>query len=121
MTDLLQKRCVPCDPPSALTGGGENNDIQPLDREVAKGLLAEVPGWELAPDRKHITRTWRFKDFGGAMQFANEVATLAEAEGHHPDMRISYGKVRLELTTHAIGGLTENDFILAAKINELER
>lgn len=120
MSDLLHKKCIPCDPPPALTGGGGGSGIRAYGREEAVGMLREIPGWELKDEAKGIVRSWRFKNFVEAMQFVNEVAKLAEAEGHHPDMRISYGKVRLDLTTHAIGGLSENDFILAAKITALD-
>jgi 4a-hydroxytetrahydrobiopterin dehydratase len=83
----------------------------------AQTLLAEVPGWDLADQT--LSRTFRFKDFKEAMAFVNQVAGLAEAEGHHPDIHISWNRVRLDLTTHAIKGLSENDFILAAKVNAL--
>jgi 4a-hydroxytetrahydrobiopterin dehydratase len=78
-----------------------------------------VPGWELQPDEQKLVRSFKFKDFKEAMAFVNRVADLAEAEGHHPDILISWNRVRLELTTHAIKGLSENDFIMAARIGEL--
>jgi 4a-hydroxytetrahydrobiopterin dehydratase len=110
MTDLLQKKCIPCE-----VGSG----IEPLDRDRASRLLAEVSGWGLDDNARMLSRTLRFKDFVEAMTFVNRVTALAEDEGHHPDIHISYNVVRFELSTHAIGGLTENDFILAAKINRL--
>ena len=84
------------------------------DQEIMK-LLRELPGWSLK-DRA-IEREFRFKDFKGAMEFVNSVAALAEAEDHHPDICISYNKVRLTLSTHKANGLTCKDFILGAKIN----
>jgi 4a-hydroxytetrahydrobiopterin dehydratase len=89
----------------------------PMPAAQAQTLLAEVPGWDLADQT--LSRTFRFKDFKAAMAFVNQVADLAEAEGHHPDIHISWNRVRLELTTHALTGLSETDFILAAKVNAL--
>jgi 4a-hydroxytetrahydrobiopterin dehydratase len=106
MADLLQKHCIACE-------GG----TPPLPLEQAQAMLAEVPGWAL--EGSTLTRKFRFKNFKDAMVFVNRVADLAEAEGHHPDIYISWNRVCLELTTHVIKGLSENDFILAAKINEL--
>lgn len=106
--NLLNKKCVPCD-------GG----TPPLSEEAAKNYLKETPAWTLSPDANNISREFNFKDFLMAMDFVNKVATLAESEGHHPDIYIFYNKVKLELWTHAVGGLSENDFILAAKINTL--
>jgi 4a-hydroxytetrahydrobiopterin dehydratase len=108
MTTLTHKFCVAC---AAGT--------PPLPAEQAEALLAEVPGWALAGQT--ISRTFRFPDFRAAMAFVNQVAALAEAESHHPDIHIAWNRVRLDLTTHAIKGLSENDFILAAKINTLLR
>ena len=87
--------------------------------------MPQVPGWALATDddpdkglkNARIFKEYKFKDFIGAMNFVDKVAELAEEEGHHPDIHINYNKVLLELWTHAIGGLSENDFILAAKID----
>jgi 4a-hydroxytetrahydrobiopterin dehydratase len=80
-------------------------------------LLPQVPGWVL--DGTLIHQRFRFKNFVEALAFVNAVGALAEAEGHHPDIHLSWNRVHLELTTHAIKGLSENDFILAAKINEI--
>jgi 4a-hydroxytetrahydrobiopterin dehydratase len=88
--------------------------------EEAERLMEQVPGWELKPEEQKLVRRFKFKDFKAAMSFVNQVAALAEAEGHHPDIYISWNRVRLELTTHAIKGLSENDFILAAKISMLD-
>ena len=104
MTTLTQKFCMACEA-----------GTPPMPAAQAQTLLAEVPGWDLADQT--LSRMFRFKDFKAAMAFVNQVADLAEAEGHHPDIHISWNRVRLELTTHAIKGLSENDFILAAKVN----
>ncbi|PIR89388.1 MAG: 4a-hydroxytetrahydrobiopterin dehydratase [Candidatus Harrisonbacteria bacterium CG10_big_fil_rev_8_21_14_0_10_40_38] len=92
----------------------------PLTREQSLPYMAEVLGWEIGINSKQISRDFKFDDFKTAMKFVNSVAELAEEEGHHPDIHISYNKVRLINSTHAIGGLTENDFILAAKINRIK-
>ena len=107
MSDLLSKKCVPCE-------GG----VPPMGEEEIAGLLPQVQGWEVI-EKKKIQKVFKFKDFRAAMEFVNKVAGLAEEEGHHPDIHIHYNKVRLELWTHAIGGLSENDFIAAAKINAI--
>lgn len=104
--DLTRKKCVPCE------GGVPRVEGATLD-----ALLASVSGWQLAGDR--IRKHLRFADFRAAMAFVNAMAELAEAEGHHPDFSVHYSTVDVEIWTHAAGGLTENDFILAAKIDEL--
>ena len=91
---------------------------QPFDLETINGLLPTVPKWKVE-DTTTIKRSFRFNNFIESMGFINEVAQLAEAEGHHPDIFISYSYVRISLTTHNIGGLSENDFIMAAKIDEI--
>ena len=91
----------------------------PLERSDAEKLLKEIAGWTLSEDGKRITRDFSFKNFVEAIQFANEITPIAEAEGHHPDLSIGWGRVQVALSTHTVGGLSENDFILAAKINEL--
>jgi 4a-hydroxytetrahydrobiopterin dehydratase len=106
-SDLSLKKCVPCQ-------GGAS----PLKKEEAVELLSRVQGWELS-GKTQITREFKFKNFLDAMGFVNRVAETAEAEGHHPDIDIRYNRVKLVLSTHAIGGLSENDFILAAKIDRL--
>jgi len=88
-----------------------------MSSEEAEEMALQVPGWELEENR--LIRRFRFKDFREAMVFVNRVADLAEGEGHHPDIYISWNRVRLELTTHAIKGLSENDFIIASKVNDL--
>ena len=80
---------------------------------------AQVPDWTIADDAKSISRSWTFKDFAEAISFLTKVAAVAESEGHHPNIWNSWNKVKLELSTHSIGGLSENDFILAARIDQL--
>ena len=82
-------------------------------------MLDQVPGWELADSGKRITRCYKRKDFAEALAFVNRIGAVAEEEGHHPDITFGWGYVTVELFTHKIGGLHENDFILAAKINGL--
>lgn len=94
--------------------------MAPLTVEQENALMKEVSDWQLLQEETHkLRRQFKFKDFVGAMAFVNQVADLAESEGHHPDMKIVYNRVTLDLFTHAVGGLSENDFILAAKINNL--
>ena len=108
--DLATKHCAPCE-------GG----TKPMSRSEAEAYLAQVPGWKLVEgERLKIARSVKFKDFAQAMTFVNRLAEVAEVEGHHPDFCVSWNRVKLELVTHAIGGLSENDFIMAAKISELE-
>src|SRR3989344_3754785 len=106
MKELLKKKCVPCE------AGAE-----PFTEKQAKDYLAEMNDWTLDENYKKISKEYKFKDFIGAMNFVQKVADLAESEGHHPDIHIHYNRVMLDLWTHAIGGLSENDFILAAKID----
>jgi 4a-hydroxytetrahydrobiopterin dehydratase len=89
-----------------------------LSRMEAEALLPQVPAWSLG--EKEIRREFRFKDFGQAMDFVNNVASISNEQDHHPDIFISYNKVRLALSTHKIGGLSMNDFIMAAKIDLLQ-
>mgnify|MGYP002778910152 CR=1 FL=1 len=104
---LAGRKCTPCE-------GG----TPPLPPDAVPGLLAQVPGWSLAPDGKRIRREWVVTDFAAGLEFVNRVGAVAEAEDHHPDLHLTgYRKVAVELTTHAANGLTENDFILAAKID----
>lgn len=91
--------------------------MKPFTREEAQSYIDENPDWILDADAKKISKEFKFKDFIGAINFVNLVADIAEEEGHHPDIHIDYNKVNLELWTHAINGLSENDFILAAKID----
>ena len=105
--DMAKKHCAPCE-----------IGTRPFDFETINELLPAIPEWKLE-DTKIIKRGFRFKDFVEAMKFVNKVANIAESEGHHPDIFVSYNYVRITLMTHNIGGLSENDFIMAAKINEL--
>ena len=91
----------------------------PLTIQEAQTLLKDIPAWMLSPDVKKVARQFTFKNFSEALAFTNKVGAIAEEEGHHPDITLSWGKVGIELTTHAIGGLSENDFILAAKIDAI--
>ncbi len=115
--NLSEKKCVPCEGGTPPLTPGEvakyMTELKPLD--VARGK----PEWENV-DSKKIRREFTFRNFREAMAFVNKVAELAESEGHHPDIHVFYNKVTLELWTHAVGGLSENDFILAAKIELLK-
>lgn len=91
----------------------------PLTIPEAKKLLEETPSWTLSPDVKKMSKSFKFKDFAEALAFTNKVGVIAEAEGHHPDIALSWGKVGISLTTHAISGLSVNDFIVAAKIDAI--
>ena len=93
---------------------------KPLVRTHAKQLLSKIEGWELNANGKIIYRDFELKNFMAAIRLINGIAKIAESENHHPDIHLtSYRKLRIELSTHAIGGLSENDFILAGKINQL--
>lgn len=110
MSKLAKKKCVSCE-------GG----VEPLYPEQSEVLLKELnPEWMLIDQCRMLARTFIFKDFKQALDFANKVGVIAEEEQHHPDLTVGYGNVGVELTTHAIGGLSENDFILAAKIDEIK-
>jgi 4a-hydroxytetrahydrobiopterin dehydratase len=106
MSDLAKKDCVPC------KGG-----VPPLEGKALNDLLRQVDGWT-AVEGHHLTKTYPFKDFAGALAFVNKVGAIAEHEQHHPDIYLAWGKVRIEIWTHKINGLTESDFILAAKCDE---
>ena len=108
MSELLSKQCIPC------TIGAE-----PLPEDLRDQLLAQLgDAWSLE-DGHHLRRDFAFDDFAGALALTNRVGELAEAEGHHPDIYLAWGKVSITIWTHKIDGLTESDFILAAKIDEL--
>jgi 4a-hydroxytetrahydrobiopterin dehydratase len=109
INQLAEKRCVPCE-------GG----VPPVTPEEATAQLAHLPGWQLTHAGKRIRKDWKFKNFVDAMRFLDRVGEVAEADQHHPDLHLeSYRMVWIELWTHAIGGLSENDFVLAAKIDQL--
>lgn len=105
---LLTERCIPCE------GGA-----LPLMRKEAEALMAQLSDWTLDVNAQKLSKTLSFKNFKDALAFTNKVGELAEQEGHHPDITLQWGKVGIELTTHAIKGLSQNDFILAAKIDAL--
>jgi 4a-hydroxytetrahydrobiopterin dehydratase len=106
---LTSKKCVPCE-------GG----VEKFTRPEAADQLILLDGWHLSDDALRIRKEWVVKNFMAAMDFFNRIAEVAESEGHHPDLHLEgYRNVRIELSTHAIGGLSENDFILAAKIDQL--
>ena len=110
MTELAEKHCVPCE-------GG----ISPLTREEADRYLKKLaPDWALTGDAKEIRKDFKFKGFQGTMFFVNAVAWIAQAEGHHPDLEVGFNHCLVRYSTHAIGGLSENDFICAAKIDKLQ-
>ena len=107
--ELLQKKCLPCE------GGVDACSLQ-----EAKSQSSAIPQWVLSPEGKWIERSLGLKNFVEMITCVNQIADLAEAEGHHPDLHLTgYRNLRIELTTHAIGGLSENDFILAAKIDQI--
>jgi 4a-hydroxytetrahydrobiopterin dehydratase len=102
---LTEKRCVPCE------GGAK-----PFDKKQIKGYLKQLPsGWKLIDDKK-ISKRFKFKSYPESVAFVNKVALIAQDEGHHPDMEVHYDNVVVEFWTHSVGGLSENDFIMAAKI-----
>lgn len=107
MTDLATKTCVPC------RGG-----VPPLKGEDLVSLHKQVPGWSVVAEH-HIAKTFKYPDFRKALDFVNRVGDLAEEQGHHPDIFLTWGKVEITIWTHKIDGLTESDFIMAAKIDQL--
>lgn len=111
MSELTEKRCKPCE-------GG----VAPLSRTQAQALMQQLQSqWKLADDGKSLHCEWKFKNFYHAMSFVNAAAHIANAEDHHPDLEVGYGYCRMKYSTHAIGGLSENDFICAAKVDALPR
>ncbi len=107
MSDLAAKTCVPC-------GGG----VPPLKGEDLSILQKQVDGWNVVEEH-HVTKTFMFSNFREALKFVNQVGELAEEQRHHPDIFLAWGKVEITTWTHKINGLTESDFILAAKIEQL--
>ena len=106
---LAKKKCVPCE-------GG----VEPLWPQQVKTQIDKMPGWRLSKDSQSLRKSWMLKDFAAAIKFVNSIAKLADKENHHPDLHLTgYRNFAVEITTHAIGGLSENDFILAAKIDLL--
>lgn len=111
MTSLAEQRCKPCE-------GG----VAPLTLAEAQALMKQISEtWKLAADGKSIRAEWKFRNFYHTMSFVNAVAHIANAEDHHPDMEVGYGYCRMNFNTHAIGGLSQNDFICAAKVDALPR
>ncbi len=109
VADLSERRCAAC-----------NEETPALNAGQVKEFLPAIPDWKLTADGKRIRREWQVKDFAAGLAFFTRVGRVAEAENHHPDLHLSdYRKVAIELSTHAIGGLSENDFIVAAKIDQL--
>ena len=105
---LAARRCVPC-----------RGDTPPLRGEAAAALLAQLgPGWRIA-DEHHLEKEFRFRDFREALGFVNRLGEVAEQEFHHPDLQLAWGRVRVEIWTHKIRGLTESDFVMAAKADSL--
>lgn len=106
--DLTSQKCVPCE-------GG----TKPLTQKEIEPYLTNVKDWKVKDEGKKIEKKFRFKDFKQALAFVNQIGEIAEKEGHHPDIDFGWGYAEIELSTHAIGGLSVNDFILAAKIDRL--
>ncbi len=111
MSDLINKKCVPCE-------GG----VMPFNISEIHKYQKKVDGWEIVKDNKNIyllEKNFKFKNFKKSQDFVNKVANISEEEGHHPDINFGWGYVKINVTTHAIEGLSENDFILAAKIDQI--
>lgn len=108
MSDLASRRCVSCD-------GGTPK----LSADAVRELLAEVPGWHVNAGKDAIARTFTFRNYFETMAFVNAVAWIAHGEDHHPDLTVHYDNCVIRWNTHAVGGLTENDFICAAKVSAL--
>jgi len=109
MSELATKQCTPC------RGG-----VEPMSRERAEAMMDQIPDWELITEAPLRVRcTFKLDDFRAAIDFVNAIAEAAEAEGHHPDLEIHYNAVVVSFHTHKIGGLHENDFIMAAKVDQL--
>ena len=107
MVDLLSKRCVPCE-----------GNTTPLKAEEIAGYQEQIPSWEVR-NQHELYRKFKSKNFAEALAFVNKVGALAESEGHHPDITFGWGYVEITTFTHAVDGLSENDFILATKIDSL--
>ena len=109
MAELADKTCVPC------RGG-----VPPVKGAELEALKKQVPGWEVVNEH-HLHRAFTFPDFKSALDFVNRAGAIAEEQGHHPDIFLAWGKAEITIWTHKIDGLTESDFVLAAKINRLQR
>ena len=109
LTDLASRHCTPC-----------KQGAPPLTAEEIEPLIARLDGWSVV-EQHHLTKSYKFSNFLDGLEFVNRVGEIAESEGHHPDVYLSWGKVGIEIWTHKIDGLTESDFVLAAKIDRLAR
>jgi 4a-hydroxytetrahydrobiopterin dehydratase len=107
MSDLADKTCVPC-----------KGDVPPLAGAELESLSRQLPEWEVV-DGHHLRREFRFRNFREALEFVNRVGELAEEQGHHPDVDFGWGHAGITIFTHKIDGLTESDFVLAAKVDRL--
>jgi 4a-hydroxytetrahydrobiopterin dehydratase len=105
--ELLEKSCKAC-----------NKNTKVLSDAESGQLLRQLCGWSIR-ENKHLSKSYKTGDFAKSLSMANEIGALAEAQGHHPDLLVTWGKLTVTLSTHIVGGLTENDFILAAKIDRL--
>jgi 4a-hydroxytetrahydrobiopterin dehydratase len=107
MADLAERECVPC------RGG-----VPPMNGAEIEKLLPQLEGWQVI-DEHHLQKLYRFKDFRASLEFVNRMGNLAEQQGHHPDICFGWGKAEVTIWTHKIDGLSESDFVLAAKIDKL--
>ena len=107
MADLAQRECVPC------RGG-----VPPMKGDEIKSLSAQLPEWQVVNEH-HLRKEYQFKNFAETLDFVNRVGKLAEEQGHHPDICFGWGKAEITIWTHKIDGLTESDFVLAAKIDKV--
>src|SRR5579862_3121133 len=105
---LAEKTCVPC-----------KGNVPPLKGAALKTLQSELPDWDVVEEH-HLHRTFKFPDFKTALDFVNRAGQIAEEQGHHPDILLAWGKAEITIYTHKINGLTESDFVLAAKINRVQ-
>ena len=110
MSNLAEQKCPPCD---QATGALPPNEMAKLERELGNG-------WKVV-DGHHLEKLFTFKDFRQALDFTNKIGAIAEEVGHHPDIYLTWGKVRLNIFTHSVNGLTKNDFVLAAKFEKVTR
>jgi 4a-hydroxytetrahydrobiopterin dehydratase len=109
MMKLAEKTCVSC-----------HGGVPSLTPEESDALMREVMGWDVV-DNHHLVKTLKFKNFAQALDFVNSVGAIAEEQNHHPDIALAWGKVKIEVWTHKINGLTESDFIFAAKVDRIQR
>jgi len=105
-SELAEQQCVPCE-------GG----VPPMEKDKAEQMLSQLNGWTIE-QQYHLTRTFKFRNFAKALDFVNRVGEIAEDQNHHPDIHLAYGKAKVEVWTHKINGLTESDFVFAAKVDQ---